>query len=297
MEKKKRISFATFVFMICIPLYLTWVGNAQSAAQGNTVTGLLILNKDKIKLSYAYVDLVNPKEPIIVLSDKMLPADSFSISMLTESYIHQKKVHAVLFSLSPQEKKLSGSLTFIYFPGKKSHFIALGNKAELTITRFDDTVINGKYKTPKPVVEDFDEVTFSLDVAFQVNLGRTQASPAPSKKQTTVRRADSPPAKAYAEYYRSCLEGDIDKILPFLAEKERMALKGNIQENREAILYVLTQRPSEVEINPPAISGNSATFTVQGVMRSGETATGSVLMNLEEGTWKVGKDKWEIAGK
>ena len=32
-------------------------------------------------------------------------------------------------------------------------------------------------------------------------------------------------------------------------------------------------------------------------MRSGETATGSVLMVLEEGTWKVGKDKWEMAGK
>lgn len=112
-----------------------------------------------------------------------------------------------------------------------------------------------------------------------------------------MKGADSPPAKAYAEYYRACFQGDIDKILPFIAEKERKAFKGDIQERREAILYVLKQRPSEVKISPPAISANSATFTVHGGIRSGETATGSVLMILEEGTWKVEKDKWEITTK
>jgi hypothetical protein len=162
---------------------LTCLGSPEAVAQGNAVTGSLILNKNKIKLAYAYVDLDNPEEPVIVLSDKTLPAENFSIGLLSENYIRQKKVHAVLFSLSPKEKKLSGSLNFLYFPGKKSHFVALGNKTELTLTRFDDTGITGKYLTPKPVVEDFDEVTFSFDASFQVNLGKKQTGSSPSKKK------------------------------------------------------------------------------------------------------------------
>ena len=56
MEKGKRIFFAAFVFTICISLFLTGVENAQAVSQGNNVAGWLILNKDKTKLSYAYVD-------------------------------------------------------------------------------------------------------------------------------------------------------------------------------------------------------------------------------------------------
>ena len=107
----------------------------------------------------------------------------------------------------------------------------------------------------------------------------------------------SPPAKAYAEYYRACLEGDVDKLLQFIAEKERKEFEGNIKERREAVIYVLTQRPSEVKIGAPAIAGNSASFTVHGSMRPGEEATGSVKMILEEGKWRVREDKWTITSK
>ena len=107
----------------------------------------------------------------------------------------------------------------------------------------------------------------------------------------------SPPAKAYAEYYRACLEGNVDKILQFIAEKERKEFEGDIKERREAVVYVLTQRPSEVKIGTPAIVSNSASFTVHGSMRSGEEATGSVKMILEEGKWRVREDKWKITQK
>jgi hypothetical protein len=181
--KKKAIFITISVFLCCSWMLLSRVETVLSATQGNTASGSLTLNNEKIKLVFAYVDLVNPEEPIIVLSDKALPPGDFSISMLTESYIRQKKVHAVIFSLSPMEKKLSGSLNFLYFPGKKSHFIALGNNAELSLTRFDGTAIIGKYKTPKPVIETFDEAKFSFDASFEVNLGNAQASPTPSKKK------------------------------------------------------------------------------------------------------------------
>ena len=183
MPKREAIFITILVFLCCSWILVTWTENASSATQGNSTSGSLTLNKEKIKLAFAYVDLVNPEEPIIVLSDKALPPDDFSISVLTESYIRQKKLHAILFSLSPKEKKLSGSINFLYFPGKKSHFIALGNKTELSITRLDDTAIIGKYKTPKPAIEAFDEATFSFEASFQVNLRKSQAGPVPSKKK------------------------------------------------------------------------------------------------------------------
>ncbi len=181
MQKRKAI-ITISVFLCCSLMLLSWVGNVLSATEGSTASGELKLNDEKIKLAFAYVDLVNLDEPIVVLCDKELPPGDFSISLLTESFIRQQNVHAVLFSLSPKEKKLSGSLNFLYFPGEKSHFIALGESAELSITRFDETAIIGKYKTPKPVTEDFDEVTFSFDASFQVNLGKALAGQIPSKK-------------------------------------------------------------------------------------------------------------------
>jgi hypothetical protein len=171
------------VFLCCAWMLLSWAKSAQSAPQGSSASGSLTLNKVTIKLTYAYADMVNPEEPIIVLSNQPLPSDDFSISVLSENYVREKKVHAIIFSLSPKEKNLSGSLNFFYFPGKKTHFVALGNEAVLTITRFDDTAIVGKYKTPKPMVDDFNEVTFSFDASFQVNLGQSKAGPAPSKKK------------------------------------------------------------------------------------------------------------------
>lgn len=74
-------------------------------------------------------------------------------------------------------------------------------------------------------------------------------------------------------------------------------MEGDIQERREALLYVLTQRPFEVRIHTLVVSGDSASFIVEGNMRYGEKATGAVVMILEKGNWKVLEDKWKITGK
>ena len=101
---KNRLIVAFII--LCSAMMLTWGENAQSASQSSTASGSLTLNNKEIKLTHAYVDMVNPEEPIVVLSDKPLPPEDFSISILSETYIREKKVHAVLFSLSPMEKKL-----------------------------------------------------------------------------------------------------------------------------------------------------------------------------------------------
>jgi len=291
---KNRLIVAFII--LCSAMMLTWGENAQSASQSSTASGSLTLNNKEIKLTHAYVDMVNPEEPIVVLSDKPLPPEDFSISILSETYIREKKVHAVLFSLSPMEKKLSGSLNFFYFPGNKTHFVALGDQAVLTITQFDDTTIAGQYKTSKPIVEGFSEVTLSFDATFQVKTGKSKAGMAPLKK-IIIKGDTSLPARVYVEYYKSCLEGNLGKGRDFMAERERKEFDRHARENREALLYLFTQRPSEVRISTPAISGNTASITVHGSIRLGEEATGSIKMVLEGGQWKVSEDKWTITGK
>ena len=128
MLNRKSMFVVAIVFSCCVWMMLAWTKNAQSAPQGSSASGLLTLNKDKINLTNAYVDLVNPEEPIIVLSDKPLPPDNFSIGMLSESYIRQKKVHAILFSLSPKEKRLSGSHQLFLFPGQKDALRSAGER-------------------------------------------------------------------------------------------------------------------------------------------------------------------------
>jgi hypothetical protein len=86
-------------------------------------------------------------------------------------------------------------------------------------------------------------------------------------------------------------------VREFIAEKERKEFERDIKENREALMYVLAQRPSEVKIGTPSIAGNSASFTIHGSMGPGEEAMGSVKMVLEDGKWKVSEDKWKITQK
>ncbi|MGD0918039.1 MAG: hypothetical protein ABSB22_16425 [Thermodesulfobacteriota bacterium] len=83
----------------------------------------------------------------------------------------------------------------------------------------------------------------------------------------------------------------------FIAEKERKEFERDIKESREAVMFVMTQRPSEAKIGTPAIAGDSASFTVHGSMQFGEEATGSVKMVVEEGKWRVREDKWKITQK
>ena len=166
MRSKK---FIVAIVSLCSMFMLSGlVGTIRAASSASSISGFMILNKEKIKLSYAYVDLANPEEPIVVMSDKPLPGDDL-FAVLTDSYIRQKKLHAIVITISRSEKKLTEGINFIYFPGKQTHFIALGDKGILNLTKLDKDVISGTYKTPKPIADDYNGVTVSFDASFKVS--------------------------------------------------------------------------------------------------------------------------------
>lgn len=284
------LACSTLLLLIGLPA-------AAAASADSTATGTLTLNKGKIKLSYASVDLLNPNEPIVVISDKPLPSDNFSIGLLSEGFIREKNVHALLLSISRKDRKLAGSLNFLYFPGEKTHFVNFGDQVALTITRLDDTVIEGRAVTPKPVVEEFSEVTFSLDAQFKASLVKPQVRKAPT--EVSVTGDTSPPVMAYAEYYWACVEGDSERVRGFLSAQARRQFDSFDNESRDAFLYTCSTRPAQISVaaRTPLEVGSMVSFSVAGATPAGERATGSVKMVLEEGQWRVMEDKWEFLSK
>jgi hypothetical protein len=64
-----------------------------------------------------------------------------------------------------------------------------------------------------------------------------------------------------------------------------------------AAIEVLKTHPPKIIIGHAIIVGDTASFRVEGSETSGETATGSIKMILEDGKWKVLEDKWQVAGR
>ena len=93
------------------------------------------------------------------------------------------------------------------------------------------------------------------------------------------------------------MKGDVDALRGYLAQESREEFDRNFKEMREAVMYVLMQRPSEIRIATPTITGKTAMFTVHGSQRRGEEGVGSVKMILENEGWKILEDKWTFTVK
>ncbi len=89
-----RTCISTVFFVCVIVAIFSIVAPEVNAAD---VSGTLDINKKKFKLTHGYVDMVQPEEPVIVLSDKPLPAEQ--IPFLNADYTLKNKVHAVVFGI------------------------------------------------------------------------------------------------------------------------------------------------------------------------------------------------------
>ena len=54
-------------------------------------------------------------------------------------------------------------------------------------------------------------------------------------------------------------------------------------------------RPPKISIGHAIVVGGTASFRGEGSEASGETATGSIKMILEDRKWKVLEDKWQVS--
>jgi hypothetical protein len=293
---KRRLGMR--IYLLLLVCSFICIDGMQTASAESAASGFLVVNGIKIKLVHAYIDEGDPHEPIVILSDKPLPAEA--IPFLPEKLVKEKKVHAIAFSISRKDQKLTNTYGKVYYPGQELG-VGMGRvedgKVTLTIKRLDAAMIQGNIATPKPV--KFSDVSYSFDVSFEAGFGKTSDKPSGKSAlpEISVAGNDSPPARAYAEYHRGCIEGDIKMIRGFLAAKNLKEFDTSGKEMREAMIDTLKMRPSKIKIGKPTVTSDKASFTVEGTGGDIEKAIGSIKMILENGSWKVLKDKWEITSK
>lgn len=284
--------FLTLIVLYLVPMAGILVLTSGGGTAKNTLRGTLLLNKSKVPLTHVYVDEAVPDEPMIVLSDQPLTADA--IPFPPEKLVKDKKVHAVSFTVSLKEKKLSTKFGAFYHPEGDMFFTGLGEgEVVLRIQKLDSRGLEAKIMTVKPIV--FSGLTYSFEASFQVGLGADAEKP--PLPEISVTGDSSPPAKAFAHYYRLCLEGEIAKLLGCIASESRKQLESMDQPTREMALEVLKMKPAKIKIGKPIVTGQTASFKVEGFPSTGEKATGSVKMVLEDGTWKILEDKWAYESK
>lgn len=161
-----------FLLALVIAIFMVFAGEKDTArAAEKAVSGTLVVDGKKIDLVYAYVDRVDPSEPIIVLSNKPLPAEA--IPFIPEKLVKEQKIYAVAFSVSQKDRKLTNNYGMLSNPGDSSQ-VGLGRVEEgrinLTISRLDENVIEGKVMTAEPVKLSY--ISYSFDLSFKAGEGK-----------------------------------------------------------------------------------------------------------------------------
>ena len=281
--------FAAVVYVTVLAFVFFSVACIASAAD---ISGTLEINKKKFKLSHGYVDVSKPDEPVIVLSDKPLPPDQ--IPFLDADYAVKKKVHAVIFSVVANDKKL-GDMKFVYL-GEAAEIpftIFSGDAISLQVNKIDASRIEGKIKTLQSVKLSL--LTYAFDASFKLSTKAALAK-ASAPKNVSFTGDDSPPVKAYKEYYRAIMSGNPDGLKKYLVAENLKKFEEMGTKELAMVLDLLKLRPEKLKIEKPVLKGEEASFTATGKEGSA-TSTGSIKMILEGGEWKVLEDKWSSVSK
>ena len=276
------------IFVRCLFAAVVAVGTlpADVADAAGTVTGSVTTDGQKIPLVLAYVD-ESPTDIIIVLASKEVPRDV--IPFIGEEVARKLKIHAVAFTVSRADRALGRGLSGVFYPGSDMGFVGMREgAATLQLKRLDERGIEGRIFTQKPV--ELSSVTYSFDIAFSVPLGK--AAPPPPPVEVKVSGDTSPPATAYADYYRAVFAGDVKEIGGFFAAARRKDFDAADPQKREMLLEIMKTNPAEIRILQAVIAGARATLTVEGVNETSGKSTGTITMVQEGGTWKVAGEKW-----
>ena len=252
-----------------------------------TVTGSVTTNGDKAVLVRAYVD-ESPDDIIIVLASKDVPPDV--VPFIGEEVARRLKIHAVVFTVSRATRKIVRSFGGVFYPGPEMGFVGMGeSEAALQVKRLDKTGIEGRVFTPKRV--SVGDLMRPVRRDLQHPARRRRARPTPVIVK--ISGDTSEPARAYAEYDRAALAGDVDKIRAALAAESRKQFDADDATTRGMFVDVLKSNPAEIRIGKPTVAGGEATLTVEGLNETAGKSTGIITMVQEGGAWKVAKEKWE----
>ncbi|HSC33697.1 MAG TPA: hypothetical protein VLG45_00340 [Thermodesulfobacteriota bacterium] len=257
---------------------LAYAGEESPGAAAGTMTA----NGKTYQMKYSYAD-EGPDDIMLVLTDSAMPRESIPFGLNQPAM--EGKVHGIVVTISKETKGQVSGLNAIYDESWGGQLGTLGD-AVLKIDKLDSQVIEGQLSTPGQ--NTFSEYTFSFNVTFKTALGvPKQETPV----EVTIKGDDSPPAKAYAEYYRALMSGDIPTVKKLIIKKNADML----DDETATMIVDMAQaaHPREIEIVTVSKSDNSAELSIKGSV-DGSQGTGTVGMVVEDGQWKVATDKWKF---
>ncbi len=284
----KRLSI-TVVLVFEIVAILSGFALVSSAAD---VSGTLDINEKKFKLSHGYIDMAQPEEPIIVLSDKPLPLEQ--VPFLNADYAVKEQVHAVVFGIIRKDKKIH-DMRWVYFGGDADSPVTVFpvDKVSLDLKQADDTLVEGRIRTSQPV--RLTDLSYSFDASFTLS-AKAALAKALAPKKVSFSGDDTAPVKAYKEYYLAIMAGNTDGMKKYLAATNLKEFEGMESKDLEMVLDVMKMRPEQLKIEKPVITGDEAIFKASGKEGSA-VSTGAIKMVIENAKWKVLEDKWQTVSK
>lgn len=144
------------------------------AAPDQEVSGSMTIDGKAVTLRHAYRDDTDPEEPIVVLSDQPLPADA--VPFVPAKLVREKQLHALAFSLSRKDGKLTNTFGKVYAPGNEIG-VGLGRVEDgnvaLTARRIDPSAIEGRIATVKPVKLSY--IAYAFDLKFRAGARKPQS--------------------------------------------------------------------------------------------------------------------------
>jgi hypothetical protein len=253
---------------------------AQPMAIPGSAKGVLKVEKETIPIRYAAVD-VSPGDLILVLTDNPMPPARvpFGIYAMTQ----EGKIRGMAITIDRATKKMTdGNLHHMAWGGQLG---GLDQNSVLEIHRLDSDVLEGRVSTKAPVT--FDGKTYSFDVTFSVALAPKELP------KVSVSGSSSHAAKAYVEYYTALFSGDLPKAKALIVKTEQKTFDLPPSVNLSG--FIRATRPSAITISSSSPTAKEEALTVTGPLPDGQLTTGSIVMVLEDGQWKVKQDKWKAA--
>ncbi len=265
---------------------------ALRAGAAPPVSGSVTVNGQKAQLVKAYLD-ESENDLIVVLASKEIPRDV--LPFIGEEVARKQKIYAVSFTISRAKRALDPrGMKGVFHPGPDVGFVGLSDdKVKLTLSRLDATGVAGRIVTPAPVA--LSDLSYSFDASFSMPLGK--AAPPPPPVVVQVSGETSPPARAYADYYRAVFGGNAEQVRGFFASARRQDFDKADAKTRAAGLELLKTNPAQIRITKAVSKGSRATLTLEGENETATRSTAEVTMVLEAGQWKVEKEKWSITSK
>jgi hypothetical protein len=247
----------------------------------NSAKGTLSVDGTTAQINNIYFDQYK-NEFTIVLTDNAVAQDMIPYGLYELS--EQEKVRALKFAVSRDTKQMIPRMgETIFFHPVWDRNIGIG-EPEIKITQFDENKLVGSIKTAAE--NDINGHKLSYDITFSLSL----------KKETpkiTIKGKSGPPVEAYTAYCNAIMEGNIEEFKKYVPKANLEMIPADKDEIILGLDFVRDTMMTDIEILEINTSGNNAELKMKG-SRGIDSANGKVAMMLEDGSWKVSEESWEL---